>query len=202
MGNTFVHVLINTARKIVEWEKSLGILEHASQGREQAFFLPSWVPDWTSPEVDCGLKKYVSSSHTNDAVRPFNASKEERAVVMFWQDRADETNLDLRVKGIFFDTLDEIREPLTGFPGLLSFLTLETQYHVIVPNTARMEDEIWVLYGASMPVVLRPEFKNSYGFLGQAVVLKQDGSISDIMMGRAIELAEQESVETREIWLI
>lgn len=27
-----------------------------------------------------------------------------------------------------------------------------------------------------MPVVLRPELEDSYGFLGQALVLKQDGS--------------------------
>jgi hypothetical protein len=121
---------------------------------------------------------------------------------MFRLDRADETNVDLRAKGIFVDTFNEIGEPLPGFPGLLSFLASNSQHRIIVPNTARMEDEVWVLHGASMPVVLRPEFEDSYGFLGQALVLKQDGSISNLMMGRLIELAEQGWVEMREIWLI
>lgn len=114
MENTVIHVLINTAQKIVEFEKTLGILDHASQGREkQASLVPSWVPDWTSPETDCGLKNHVSSQYLDYADKPFTASKGLCATVEFREDRINETSRGLKAKGVLIDRLDTLEEPLS-----------------------------------------------------------------------------------------
>ena len=74
--NTIVHVLIDTAWNIVAFEKSLDILEYASQGRDQlGYFVPSWVPDWTSPSSVPNLRTYVSTKKLSGAIYgPFKAA--------------------------------------------------------------------------------------------------------------------------------
>jgi hypothetical protein len=46
--NTIIHVLIDTAQKIIHHDRNLRILSYAAgTGGTLSFKLPSWVPDWT-----------------------------------------------------------------------------------------------------------------------------------------------------------
>jgi hypothetical protein len=204
MHNTVVHVLINTARRIIEYERNLSILEHVCHGREQlGCFLPTWVPDWTSKATDDGFGKLDSLSITGRVDSPFNASKDLRTEAEFREDEANQSNVDLKVKGILVDILDELEGPPKDYPDLQSFLT-PCGLRVYTPKSARLDDEIWILHGASRPMILRPEGDDAYGFLGGALVFDSElsGNFSSIMYGQKVELAEQDKVETKEIWII
>jgi hypothetical protein len=59
LENTIVHVLIDTAERIITFEGNLDILEHVSEGREKlGTLLPSWVPDVSINHFD--LEPYGS----------------------------------------------------------------------------------------------------------------------------------------------
>ncbi|PMD12302.1 hypothetical protein NA56DRAFT_652584 [Hyaloscypha hepaticicola] len=200
--NTVVHVLIETARRIIEHEKTLNILEHVYHGREKlGLFLPTWVPDWTTKEIDCDFKEYASLPTPHQERRLFDASKGLRIETEFRKDEANEANVDMKVKGVLVDILDELEGPVRGFEDLASFLTPGSQ-RIITSKSALLDDEVWVLHGASKPVLLRPEDDDTYGFLGEVIVFENDGTLSDVMFGRMIELADQGTAETRECWLV
>jgi hypothetical protein len=201
--NTVVHTLINTARRIIEYERNLSILEHVCHGREQlGCFLPTWVPDWTSKATDYAFGKLGSPRITGPADSPFNASKDLCTKAEFREDEANQSNVDLKIKGIFVDILDELEEPPKDCPDLQSFLT-PCGLRIHTAKSARLDDEVWILHGASRPMILRPEGDDDvYGFLGGALVFELSGNFSGIMYGQKIELAEQGEAETKEIWII
>jgi hypothetical protein len=200
--NTVVHVLIETARRIIKYEKTLNILEHVCHGRENlGSFLPTWVPDWTTKEIDCDFKEYASLLTPGQDGRLFDASKGLRIEAEFRTDEANEANVDMKVKGVLVDILDELEGSVRGFEDLSSFLTPGSQ-RIITPKSALLDDEVWVLHGASKPVVLRPEDDDTYGFLGEVIVFENDGALSDIMFGQMVELVNQGTAETRECWLV
>lgn len=202
MENTVVHAMISAARRIIEYEKTLEILEHTSRGREKlGYFMPSWVPDWTSPETDCGLRTYASSTFPDRGDAPFDAAKGLCAEAVFRIAEADESNVDLHVDGCFIDRLDELEGPIRDFPDLQLFLT-PNGLRIIMSKFGLVDDEIWVLHGASTPMVLRPEGDDMYGVIGPALVCTQDRTLSDIMFGHVIDLAQQGKADTRKIWLV
>jgi hypothetical protein len=196
--NTTVRILIDTARRIIGCENSLHILEHGSE--KLGYLLPTWVPDWTS-DSDYGFKEYTSFLSAHQEYRPFDASKGLPAEAKFREDKADKALVDMKVKGIPVEALGELEGPVQDFAYLQSFLTPSGQ-RVITPKSALLGDEVWVLHGASKPVVLRPEDDYTYSYLGEALVCEEDGSFSDIMFGEMIDLAMADIAETRDIWLV
>ncbi|KAF2101090.1 hypothetical protein NA57DRAFT_55153 [Rhizodiscina lignyota] len=207
-SNTVVQVLINTARRIIEHEKKLSILKHVCHGREKlGWLLPSWVPDWTSTEVDRRIKDSDLVWSGGQRERSFDASKGLVTRPEFRKDETNESNMDLKTKGVFFDFLDEYYEAdepdgaEDAFPHFQSFLT-QSSRRVIAPKSALLDDEVWVLHGASKPVLLRPEGDDTYGFLGEILVCERNGTFSDVMFGKMIELAEQGNAETKDIWIV
>jgi hypothetical protein len=203
MENTIIHVLIHKARGIIEHDNTLETLQHVNRGRETlCAFLPTWVPDWTSKEGDCSFDTYASIEGAKDSHPCFNACNGVPAKAAFRYDETNETNVDLKVKGVLLDILDEPRVHVRDFPNLRLFLTPYNQ-KVIAPTSALLDDEVWVLHGASKPVLLRPEGDNTYAFLGEVLVFNADGTtLSDAMFGRLVQQASEGLAETREIWLI
>lgn len=200
-GNTVVHVMIDAAQKIIQHEDSLAILQYTGQGREHlGHFLPSWVPDWSSRYVDCGLKNYTSTLVPDPKQRKFDAAKGIPASARFKEDSTDSSNLDLNVKGVLCGMLDEVKGPVPEFPDLRMFSTSDGQ-KIITSTTALLDDEVWVLHGASMPVLLRPEGKR-YSFLHEVVVCDEFGAFSETMFGGMIDLAAQGLAETKPVWIM
>jgi hypothetical protein len=204
--NSIVHVLIETAQRIILYEKKLDILRFTSQGRTKlGSFLPSWVPDWTSEEDEASrsfteyCKLHVTDLEQESQLNsPFAASKGLPFEVDFRRDETNESNLDLKVTGIYIDILDELETTFKGPPGLQSFLTSNGK-RIITMKSALVDDEVWVLSGATKPVILRSEEDDMYGFLSEALMLEKDGFSSDGMFGGSVDLP---SHQAREIWLL
>jgi hypothetical protein len=78
-------------------------------------------------------------------------------------DEPNEANVDMKVIGFLLDHLYELHWPVSQFPDLSRFLTAcgET---ILTPKSALVDDEVWVLHGASKPVLLRAEREDTDGF--------------------------------------
>jgi hypothetical protein len=213
-NHTIVHVLIDVARAIIKHDKSLAILTHAYRNREHSnVYLPTWVPDWLSKGTDRALDEYeLWQRESLEEERPFNAGQALLALPDFREDE-DPCNVDLKVQGYHIDTLvmDNRNRPVTGFATLRHIWTSSGQRAATIHN-ARPEDEIWVLHGATKPVILRleNEDENSYSFRGEALLCNDNsGKFSSVMFGSVgcadyLECIEAKipGHELREIWLI
>ncbi|KAI0442461.1 hypothetical protein F4803DRAFT_562281 [Xylaria telfairii] len=201
--NSVREVLIETAKGIIRFDKSLDILQHVHRGRDKlGFRLPSWVPDWTSEETQTGL-----DNHSHEEANSFNASKGLPAYVQFSSATGDEDHQDLKVRGIFLDKIEETTSESADIDGLSSFFTINDNLGVIGPRSARTDDEVWVLYGSKKPVVLRRNDKagNVYGYLGDVLVYNKDASFSTVMFGDMVEKMQQGTLNAdreREFWII
>ena len=185
--STIETVLIETAEAIVKVDESLAILAHVQHGRNNlGCQLPTWVPDWTSRSEDSDIQKLSSLTH-NAQNRAFNASKNRKAVTEFRHHRSKPSHVDMRVRGVFIDFLDQQDEAADDSSEVLIFSTGHGQV-VLVPPNSHVDDQVWVLYGASKPVLLRPEGPDTYSFRGHVVVC--DGEKmeeSEIMFGKAVK---------------
>ncbi|KAH8668382.1 hypothetical protein BX600DRAFT_510481 [Xylariales sp. PMI_506] len=93
-GNTIKDILIETAKGIVRVDKSLDILQYVHCNREKlGHSLPSWVPDWTSPEIETYFNEWCTSDETHQ----FNASNGLTFEVGFGSSVGDDCHDDLKV---------------------------------------------------------------------------------------------------------
>ena len=203
--NTVVAALIQAAQQIIKYDKNLDILQHVSRGRDKlGTFLPTWVPDWTSREIISSLETYTSKFVSKGSHVAFNASNGLSAEPAFRYDKSNETNVDLKVKGVVLDHLDELEGPVNQFPDLSRFQTARRCCdNIIAPKYALLDDEVWVLHGSSMPVLLRAEGEDTYALLGEVLLLEDNAlTPSPLMFGQLLQGTNISEVETREIWLI
>jgi hypothetical protein len=201
--NSVVHVIIEATKKIIDKEENLSVLEHVYCGRKQlGLHLPSWCPDWTSKEINSGFGKLSSRRIVGPSNDPFNTSKGRHANVNYRIDSSDTCNVDLGVRANFVAVLqDLIERPTKQQPNLQTF-SIEGSLRVTTLASARINDEVWVLHGATRPCILRPEGDQTYGYLGGALVCNEGGGYSDIMYGEIITQAENGQAETKSIWII
>ncbi|QDS71626.1 hypothetical protein FKW77_007297 [Venturia effusa] len=162
--NTVVHVLITLAKGMIEKQESLeDVLFNAPDGRQNlGLFLPSWVPDWTSRSTRGRLEDCLGLS-PQGAI--FKASGDTTA--------AEPSTLDL-----------EFRKGDTEVNGAAGFAQWEltNRSSIIAGENLREEDEVWILRGASKPVVLRFQWDDEYTLISDACVVKGDLKVDDEIM--------------------
>lgn len=133
--------------------------------------------------------------------KPFQASKEEIGAPGFVRDEFNDSNLDLKVKGIYAGSLEYIVGSLYGNSLIQTFLT-PSGLRVHTSQVAAYDDEVWVLYGARKPVILRLEQGKRYSFLSEALVCGYDGLISDIMFGSMVDIVRNNEAKVQEITIV
>ncbi|KAI4949400.1 hypothetical protein J4E91_005139 [Alternaria rosae] len=198
--NKLEHVLIQTAKSIIRRDKSLRVLEHVHRGRANlGVRLPSWVPDWTSKETMYGI-----DNHEWDKATPFNAGKDTNALHQFQSHAEDDLYEYLNVKGVVVGEIERIEEPKFDH---VSSLILSGGAWVFGPRAAREGDEVWVMYGARRPAVLRNEGVDRYSYLGDAVICEDTeytghDAFSAIMYGQLVEDVNSGKATASEVWLV
>ncbi len=215
-AHTVERVLVDTALAIIKHDRSLGVLTHVgSGGAALGLGVPTWVPDWTAPKDGAGfaLREHVRQRRERErAAGPFRASGDAPAVCSpVRPDGAAGHKVHLRVKGALVGKLgDAAGGTPTEDNGASPLHTLRLRddgLRAVVPRTAGYNDEVWVLQGASYPVVLRPQWQNEgcFGFLGEAAVLERLGPAhryADVMFGRVMEDVRQGVKTLRDIHLV
>ncbi|KAI5464955.1 heterokaryon incompatibility protein-domain-containing protein [Mariannaea sp. PMI_226] len=158
-ANGISSVLIETTKKIILFEDSLDVLSHAviptSSPRRS---LPSWVVDWTCKETSRTRNNHFGV----DREGTYNFLKNEIAAATFRSITVPEEPyraVALEVWGIFVDMLpvcfsfDFLDSP-GGKPYGRSF---QIEGEVVSTGCqAQVYDQVWIVFGASMPLILRP----------------------------------------------
>jgi hypothetical protein len=199
--NKLERVLIETAKRVIHHDQSLAILQHVHRGRAKLVArLPSWVPDWTSKETVYGIDQYEWES-----VNPFNAGKGSHAIAEFQRYANDGFYEDLKARGVLVGKIVNI-EVDSELEHVSSLILADGEW-VFGPKAARYDDEVWVLHGATRPVVLRPEGNDRFGYLGDALVCEDVANVeqttfSPIMYGQMIGRAQEGMALEKDIWII
>jgi hypothetical protein len=159
--------------------------------------LPTWVPDWTSRSTDLGIQKLLLLTHDCQNLE-FNAAKDTKAVTEFRHCYSESCQVEMRFRDVFVIFLDQQDEAAEDNSEVSVFSTGGT-HTIIAHPKALIDDEVWVLHGASKPVLLRPEGSDTYSFLGQVFVYdKEEMKESEIMYGEILE----EVHKVQDIWII
>jgi hypothetical protein len=175
-------VLIETTKKIIQAEDSLDVLIQAAiPVASRRLALPSWVVDWTCRGRDDYFGKFSLKMRCGITHTSANAS---------FREIIDSMNLHrtlvIEVWGIHVDTIRSIirNEPFGNF---------ETPqgYGGNSLSSAERGDEIWILYGLRIPIILRPE-SNGYRIVSCALVNDSPGwdGLPIVALGEIMELAE------------
>jgi len=193
-ANTAVHVFTDAARKIIEHDTNLAILDHATRGRQDlGSYLPRWVPDWTCKEDNSVTDSY--RYHLSKLAPGFttwddlDATKAREAHYDFLTDDQDQTRLILRVRGVPVDRLSEQGQlaQTQKFAHIRRFQLRNRGETAWCPKMAYPGDEIWAIDGLRWPALLRPEGNDLYTLLSLALVCKNDGLPSSVMFGGIVE---------------
>jgi hypothetical protein len=168
-ANSFTKVLVETARSIILSEDSLDILSHAVATRAHPTRkFPSWVPDWSCREFsDFRASQDDLASRINS-----RASRNTSANASFGDADNEADGLVLNVTGIYVDLSicemiidpsdNRSNGPYRGFQTLKGYIVTST-------DLVEHRVELWILYGARNPFILRAD-GNLYHVISEAMV--------------------------------
>ncbi|KAF4959032.1 hypothetical protein FGADI_1910 [Fusarium gaditjirri] len=164
-SNTLSRVLIDTAVKIILFERDLTILSYALRFiKPPACQLPSWVPDWTSSTVS----NFLPFGHLEE-LPCFGASAQIGAdsinPVRFSDSTEGGQNTVLLVQALRLGIFEKCR---LNFGGSKVSAILDDGSSIQCRAEAQLGDEIWLLMGTLCPYVLRSTEKG-YKLISEVV---------------------------------
>lgn len=161
-------VLLETTVKILEREDSLDILCFAiASQRSGTSHLPSWVVDWTCKENSNKVRgcHYSKGPFNDDTDFPrTNAGISIRSRIV-----GLEHATILQVSGVRIDKLvKQASNRWLVAKQQEQNCTFKTSQGVMLGCSnmlARIDDEVWIVRGSGVPLVLRPHFKEHYSLV-------------------------------------
>lgn len=191
-------VLVDTARKIVQTENSLVILDDAILLTKESygFWLPSWVPNWGSKPRKDMLK---CKEHMHQTLPTQSASPNRVADATFYTDEEYRANILMRIRGQRLGTIARIEQE----SEFLTVFSTSSDFVVETSPLARVGDQIWVLHGAKKIYILRKHLERQFSLIAEAFLFERYPEvISEYMIGKAIDLEEKGEVRAVEIDLV
>jgi hypothetical protein len=164
--------------------------------------IPTWVPDWTSKEEVDEIEQYAAAASARGEEVFFNKSDRSTFGQPEYRiDDSSEGDVHLRVRARQLCVIEEAGIAVPEYPGL-RISRQQGECKIIAPKSALPADEIWLLAGASRPVLLREEGKGEYAFLGEVVVVNP-GDITNIgSSAMPSGVFHVEGAGWKDIWLI
>lgn len=172
---TVEEFLVDIARRIIETERNLGIIADAvkSRGLSYGSKLPSWVPDWTSPEDDeaRNFRKILELPVDFQPLGPY-----------FPPSLPTVYGKHLKVEGTHLacfnscgiETYKSWREFNVNASGILAFNPPPGMELIVrTTNSAAITDELWLIYGYQFPLVLK-KLGDLYLIVGEAMIWQRN----------------------------
>jgi len=163
------------------------------------------IPKWTSNDskmFNQNFQQLINTTRLRGGNEErFQASKEEIGAPEFIRDEFNDSNLDLNVKGIYVESLADIDGSLYDNSPIQTFST-PSGLRIHTSQVVAYDDEVWVLYGAKKPVILRLEQGRRYSFLSDALVCRDDGLISEIMFGSMVDMVRNNEAKVQDITIV
>ncbi|KAH7124215.1 heterokaryon incompatibility protein-domain-containing protein [Dactylonectria macrodidyma] len=196
--NVTSKVLIETTKNIILFEDSLDVLAHAvAPASTRRSMLPSWVVDWTCKEVS-GLRNNHFGTELNGSLSGIKRRKPDVSFRTIAHQQSRYGAVVLEVWGIFIDALAvEIIDDWASPEERALFRSFQTWkgYTVLSTSLVECSDQLWILYGSLVPLILRqvPHESCDYRLISSAMTFDPNaqrtmGMIHDMMksveMGR------------------
>ena len=198
--NTIIEVLVESTKRIILFEDKLDVLSHATAARGPLTkHLPSWVPDWTCNAVSA-VRVVTEAIESKTS---FSASGSTKADASFQLAEGENDCLVLKAWAVLVDTLmTEITLTSPGSANNDPLRTFETSkgYIVMATYPAQLEDQLWVIYGARSPFILRVQ-DDRYRITSEAIVYPprkwDDAPI--VHLGGMVDLVERGIIARQQI---
>ena len=170
-SHSIARVLTETTVSIILSDDSLDILGQAAASQQQHDrFLPSWVVDWTCKERS-GRKDHPGA----DAFYRFTGLTRKNANASFYMlETMGGCLLALQVRGAFIEQLAFQSAPNFHSPAQHEpFYCLESprRYDIFCNSVVQDNDEIWVLDGCGIPLILRAQQNRRYSLVSAAKLI-------------------------------
>jgi hypothetical protein len=111
--------------------------------------------------------------------RPISSIKDKAANSEFLRDKYNDSTFDIKVKVIFVKALKDIDGFLYNKSHVQTYLT-HSGLRVHISQVVTFDVEVWLFYGTSSPMILRPDQGDKYSFISQTLTYKSSGKVSDI----------------------
>jgi hypothetical protein len=193
-------VLSHVAKAIIVKERRLDILSIARENTRLTpgnDFLPSWAPDWASPEYQASeYKQFLRNIRFPADCR---ATKDEMPVVSFDCDQIGNPDRVMKAKALKVDVLsrtvqDHNLSSWRHFRGASTGLEFGTR------STVKLHDEVWLIYGCNEPFALRRE-EGYFTILAHAMIW-ENGAESRILRGEMMDRVARNEIQPVEISII
>ncbi|KFY66496.1 hypothetical protein V496_02038 [Pseudogymnoascus sp. VKM F-4515 (FW-2607)] len=205
VDNSTTQVLIDTTKNIILFEDSLEVLCHAvASQRDTSRNLPSWVVDWTCPELGRKRDKHFGGKLSNH----ISGIKKMKANCSFYDVyslKGVRSSMILEVWGFHIDTLRvQIISNLDSLEDRTLYSAFETArgHTACTSSLVQCRDQLWILEGATVPLILRPQ-ENGYLVISSALVMLNkimDDSERPVLC--LIDLVENGEVHRQQISLV
>lgn len=201
-GNDIVDVLVETTKQIIVFENGLDVLHHAAAPTlARPRMLPSWVADWTSKEV-CTYRNGIFRWGVISLSPELTKSSANASFRLMKTRERPQGTLGLEVSGVFVEPLIEEQVDYMGNRERVKFWGYSTKNFVVSSkNHAKCSDELWILYGATSPVVLRRELCG-YSLIGCAVAIPKEGSQTRRLGAIVEEMVERQELKRERILIL
>lgn len=194
--NGIVDVLIETTKRIILFEDSLDVLAHTALCRGLNNSLPSWVPDWTCRDAPDLLHDKAAF------LTRLSACKGRKANAKFRNSsKAEGVSSVLEADGVFVGGLTKEFYWNGSRKGTGSRSFESSEGHIVKStDLAQVSDQLWVLFGAKSPFILR-KTNIGYHLVGEAKVeyLLTSKDLSDIHGGDVMNLVEKGIMQPQRI---
>lgn len=201
--NSVVEVLIDTTKSIILFEDSLEVLCHAVASlRDTSKSLPSWVVDWTCPEL--GKKR----GHHYGKMAVMNGLKKMKTNCSFrdvYDTEGVKTSVILEVWGIYVGTLllqDPSKLDSLEQYALFPSFTVTGGHLVCTSSLAQCRDQLWILDGASVPLILRPQEKDYLVISSALTIPNNTNQGSEGILQLMIDLVEEGQKHRKQISIV
>lgn len=203
--NSTMQVLIDTTKNIILFEDSLEVLCHAvASQRDTSRSLPSWVVDWTCSEFGKTRDNHFGGKFSN-YISGLKKMKTNCSFRDVYDSEGVKSSVILEVWGFHVDTLlVQIISNLDSPEERALFSTFETAggHSACTSSLVQCRDQLWILDGATVPLILRPQ-ENGYLVISSAlVILKDRMQSSEGPLLRVIDLVEKDQIHRKQISIV
>jgi hypothetical protein len=163
-SHPLARVLTETTMKIIDVENSLDVLCHAAASRpRQKSIVPSWVVDWTCEELSNDIRENHCGT---EQCHEWSGLPRNKAYTSFFTLETPAVCLRaLQVRGVFIDGLvTELISDLDSAAQRALFRSFKSSKGIMVLCSSLVQhgDELWVLDGCGVPLILRVQ--EGYGY--------------------------------------
>ncbi|KAF4956368.1 hypothetical protein FGADI_3945 [Fusarium gaditjirri] len=182
---TAAQVMITTTKAIIDKENSLGILVRATTlVRSRNLNVPSWVVDWSSTKASDIRSNHFGSRRFRQMSCISRVSPQHTFEII-----ADKNHQTWHILAVYGTLITKVRLRSRAWPFVEFYSPQGWTGEALVSTTDG--DELWILYGLQVPIVLRP-YLDGYKVISSAFIWGRNGQGREaVLIAAEVERADR-----------